>query len=48
VDDADETTTLVLAHWTYAGTGLTPTEQWLSASLADTPNTHTPEGDDAR
>lgn len=27
-------TTLILAHWTYTGTGLTPTEQWLSASLA--------------
>ncbi len=48
VDDADETTTLVLAHWAYAGTGLTPTEEWLSASLADTPNAHTPEGDGAR
>lgn len=33
-ETADETT-LVLAHWTYAGTGLTPTEEWLSASLAD-------------
>ncbi|MFI8854076.1 replication initiator [Streptomyces sp. NPDC053499] len=43
-----EQTTLVLAHWAYAGTGLTPTEQWLSASLADTPNTHTTEGDNAR
>uniref|UniRef100_UPI0035A92A05 replication initiator n=1 Tax=Streptomyces odontomachi TaxID=2944940 RepID=UPI0035A92A05 len=27
-------TTLVLAHWAYAGTGLTPTERWLTASLA--------------
>ncbi len=43
-----EETTLVLAHWAYAGTGLTPTEQWLSASLADTPTTPTPEGDNAR
>ncbi|GEB51936.1 hypothetical protein SCA03_44870 [Streptomyces cacaoi] len=40
VDGPDETT-LVLAHWTYTGTGLTPTEQWLSASLAT-------EGDIAR
>ncbi len=41
-----EQTTLVLAHWTYAGTGLTPTEQWLSASLADTsaPTTAALEG----
>ncbi|GAA2622940.1 hypothetical protein GCM10009863_41450 [Streptomyces axinellae] len=46
-DSPDEQTTLILAHWTYAGTGLTPTEQWLSASLADSPTT-APEGDDAR
>ncbi|SES23066.1 hypothetical protein SAMN05421870_112209 [Streptomyces qinglanensis] len=46
VDDAGETTTLVLAHWAYTGTGLTPTEQWLSASLADTsaPTTAALEG----
>ncbi|WP_029391630.1 replication initiator [Streptomyces xiaopingdaonensis] len=31
---AAEETTLVLAHWTYTGTGLTPAEEWLSASLA--------------
>jgi hypothetical protein len=29
-------TTLVLAHWAYAGSGLSPIEQWLSASLAAT------------
>lgn len=40
--EAPDETTLVLAHWTYTGTGLTPTEQWLSASLADL------EGDSAR
>ncbi|MGW7514828.1 replication initiator [Streptomyces sp. NPDC054796] len=33
--DTDETT-LVLAHWSYTGTGLTPAEEWLSASLAPT------------
>ncbi|MGW7350024.1 replication initiator [Streptomyces sp. NPDC054784] len=27
-------TTLVLAHWAYTGTGLNPTEEWLTASLA--------------
>lgn len=41
-------TTLVLAQWTYTGTGLTPAEQWLSASLADTPAGPTTEGADAR
>ncbi|SFS80020.1 hypothetical protein SAMN05444716_104130 [Streptomyces harbinensis] len=34
-DHGPEETTLVLAHWTYAGTGLSPAEAWLSASLAD-------------
>ncbi|MCP9974266.1 replication initiator [Streptomyces somaliensis] len=35
-DDPDgrEETTYVLAHWAYAGTGLGPAEEWLSASLA--------------
>ncbi len=49
-DESTDETTLVLAHWTYAGTGLTPTEQWLSASLANTPTTPTtaPEGDNAQ
>jgi hypothetical protein len=36
-------TTLVLAHWAYAGTGLNPTEQWLSTSLAS-PDTTPAEG----
>ncbi|MDT0308821.1 replication initiation protein [Streptomyces sp. DSM 44917] len=29
-----EETTLVLAHWAYAGSGLAPAEAWLSATLA--------------
>ncbi|MFD9717602.1 replication initiator [Streptomyces sp. NPDC059076] len=29
-----EETTYVLAHWAYAGTGLTSIEEWLTASLA--------------
>ncbi|MGY5132587.1 replication initiator [Streptomyces nigrescens] len=33
-EDEHDETTLVLAHWTYTGTGLTPAEEWLSASLA--------------
>jgi hypothetical protein len=37
----DEDTTLVLAHWTFAGTGLGRAEEWLAASL--TPDTT--EGD---
>ncbi|WP_193318062.1 MULTISPECIES: replication initiator [Streptomyces] len=28
-------TVLVVAHWAYAGSGLSPAEAWLSASLAD-------------
>ncbi|MFF3554684.1 replication initiator [Streptomyces tsukubensis] len=34
-----EQTTYVLAHWAYAGTGLTPTETWLAASLEPAPGT---------
>ncbi|TDC05749.1 replication initiation protein [Streptomyces sp. 8K308] len=34
-----EETTLVLSHWTYAGTGLSPAEQWLSTTLAPAPGT---------
>ncbi|MGW3824529.1 replication initiator, partial [Streptomyces sp. NPDC005071] len=30
--DSDDTT-LVLAHWTFAGTGLTRGEEWLAASI---------------
>ncbi|WP_437095019.1 replication initiator protein RepSA [Streptomyces sp. enrichment culture] len=33
LDDA-EGSTLVLAHWTYAGQGHTPGESWLAASIA--------------
>ncbi|MEJ8634794.1 replication initiator [Streptomyces sp. MS2.AVA.5] len=32
----DDDTTLVLAHWAFAGTGLTRSEEWLAASLTDT------------
>ncbi|MFF3323107.1 replication initiator [Streptomyces sp. NPDC002889] len=39
--DSDDTT-LVLAHWAFAGTGLTRGEEWLAASL--TPDTTEREG----
>ncbi|GGX00568.1 replication initiator protein RepSA [Streptomyces noursei] len=32
-DDNAEATTLVLAHWTYAGHGHTPGESWLAANI---------------
>ncbi len=32
-DDYPEATTLVLAHWTYAGHGHTPGESWLAANI---------------
>ncbi|MGY1499301.1 replication initiator protein RepSA [Streptomyces sp. QTS52] len=32
-DDHPETTTLTLAHWTYAGHGYTPGESWLAANI---------------
>ncbi|MER6013714.1 replication initiator protein RepSA [Streptomyces bluensis] len=32
-DDTPEATTLVLAHWTYAGHGHTPGESWLAATI---------------
>ncbi|BCL28648.1 hypothetical protein GCM10017557_35070 [Streptomyces aurantiacus] len=35
----DESTTLVLAHWVYAGTGLTDAEAWLAETLAPAPGT---------
>ncbi|MEU0189846.1 replication initiator [Streptomyces afghaniensis] len=35
----DGETTLVLAHWVYAGTGLSTGEQWLAASLEPAPGT---------
>ncbi|WP_346135232.1 replication initiator [Streptomyces carpaticus] len=38
-------TTLVLAHWTYTGTGLSAAEKWLSASLTPALGT---EGEPAR
>ncbi|KUJ37311.1 replication initiation protein [Streptomyces albus subsp. albus] len=31
--EQDDDTTLVLAHWAYAGTGLSPTEEWLAATI---------------
>ncbi|MEV0962722.1 replication initiator protein RepSA [Streptomyces sp. NPDC049910] len=34
-DDATEDTTLVIAHWEYAGQGHTPGESWLAQSIAD-------------
>ncbi|WP_351233690.1 replication initiator [Streptomyces sp. NPDC002133] len=40
-EPADDDTTLVLAHWAFAGTGLTRGEGWLAASLAP----DTTEGD---
>ncbi len=33
LDDDPEATTLVLAHWTYAGHGHTPGESWLAATI---------------
>lgn len=36
--EQDETT-LVLAHWAYAGTGLTPAEEWLTATFTPAPGT---------
>ncbi|WP_404192593.1 replication initiator [Streptomyces tauricus] len=35
----DENTTLVLAHWVYAGTGLTDAEAWLAETLTPAPGT---------
>jgi hypothetical protein len=32
-------TTLVLAHWVFAGTGLSAAETWLAASLEPAPGT---------
>ncbi|MFK4596760.1 hypothetical protein RKD30_003427 [Streptomyces pristinaespiralis] len=32
--DQDDDTTLVLAHWTFAGTGLGRAEEWLAASVS--------------
>jgi hypothetical protein len=33
LDDTPEATTLVLAHWAYAGHGHTPGESWLAATI---------------
>jgi len=38
-------TTLVLAHWVYAGTGLSDAEAWLAASIEPSPGT---EGEPTR
>ncbi|MER8155837.1 replication initiator [Streptomyces sp. NPDC094472] len=38
-DTGPDETTLVLAHWTYAGTGLTPAEEWLTATITPAPGT---------
>ncbi|CAL2069733.1 protein of unknown function [Streptomyces murinus] len=35
----DGETTLVLAHWIFAGTGLSSAEAWLAASLEPAPGT---------
>jgi hypothetical protein len=35
----DPDTTLVLAHWVYAGTGLTDAEAWLAEALEPAPGT---------
>jgi hypothetical protein len=35
----DDETTLVLAHWVFAGTGLSRAEAWLAASLEPAPGT---------
>lgn len=34
-----EETVLVLSHWVFAGTGLTPAERWLAAFLEPAPGT---------
>ncbi|MBC2903657.1 replication initiator, partial [Streptomyces cupreus] len=35
----DGETTLVLAHWVFAGTGLSAAETWLAATLEPAPGT---------
>ncbi|WP_221348280.1 replication initiator [Streptomyces beigongshangae] len=37
--ESEQHTTLVLAHWVYAGTGLTDAEAWLAETLAPAPGT---------
>ncbi|MER5781979.1 replication initiator [Streptomyces mobaraensis] len=36
---ADQETTHVLAHWAFVGTGLTPAEEWLTATINPAPGT---------
>ncbi|WP_413102494.1 replication initiator [Streptomyces sp. Inha503] len=38
-DSGPDETTLVLAHWAYAGTGLTPAEEWFTATITPAPGT---------
>ncbi|MEU6604968.1 replication initiator [Streptomyces shenzhenensis] len=38
-DERETDTTYVLAHWVFAGTGLSDTEAWLAASLEPAPGT---------
>ncbi|MGW2397508.1 replication initiator [Kitasatospora sp. NPDC001664] len=45
LDQADDESTLVLAHWVFAGTGLTPGESWLAAAVQAAPGT---EGEPTR
>ncbi|SFN63614.1 hypothetical protein SAMN04487980_1026130 [Streptomyces sp. cf124] len=44
-NDSAPDTTYVLAHWVFAGTGLSDTEAWLAESLAPAPGT---EGEPTR
>ena len=37
--DTGHDTTLVLAHWVFAGTGLSSAESWLAATLEPAPGT---------
>jgi hypothetical protein len=39
LSDESEESTLVLAHWTFAGVGLTPGERWLSEAATPAPGT---------
>lgn len=38
-NDCQPDTTYVLAHWVFAGTGLSSAEAWLAASLEPAPGT---------
>ncbi|MDQ0385324.1 hypothetical protein J2S54_002144 [Streptomyces sp. DSM 42143] len=37
--DSGQETTFVLAHWVFAGTGLSSAESWLAATLEPAPGT---------